>query len=126
MDHNLALRKDGALIAWGRTEAGQSAIPSGLTNIIAISAGKEHSLALMGDNSAVPLVRLLDPGFGVEGFHFWLETVNGGLYRVEFKETIDAPEWGALPDVVGDGQRVMVKVPATAGASGFYRVRQVR
>jgi hypothetical protein len=126
MDHNLALRDDGSLISWGRNDSGQSSIPSGLTNIIAFSAGKEHSLALIRDNPPAPAMRLLNPGADAEGFHFWLETVRGGLYRVEFKETLGAPEWNALPDVAGDGQRVMVKDPAAPGTSRFYRVRQMR
>jgi hypothetical protein len=126
MDHNLALRDDGLLISWGRNNSGQGSIPPGLTNIIAFSAGKEHSLALIRDIPPTTAMRLLEPGWNAEGFHFWLETIHDGLYRVEFKETLATPEWRVLTEVTGDGQRLKVNDPAASGSCRFYRVRLVR
>jgi alpha-tubulin suppressor-like RCC1 family protein len=45
--HWLALRKDGTVVAVGSNSKGQSTIPSGLSNVSAIAAGSEHSLALV-------------------------------------------------------------------------------
>jgi alpha-tubulin suppressor-like RCC1 family protein len=51
--HNLALRADGTVIAWGAgsnvtvtPNLGQSRVPAGATNVMAIAAGGYHSLAL--------------------------------------------------------------------------------
>jgi alpha-tubulin suppressor-like RCC1 family protein len=44
--HNLALKKDGVVVAWGGNFDGQTTIPSGLSNVVAIAAGGHHSLAL--------------------------------------------------------------------------------
>ncbi len=41
------------IIAWGDNAAGQLEIPPGLSNIVAVSAGGEHSLALRADGSVV-------------------------------------------------------------------------
>ena len=44
--HGLALKSDGTVVAWGYDSAGQVDVPAGLTNVVAISAGGAHSLAL--------------------------------------------------------------------------------
>jgi len=43
---SLALKADGGMVAWGDYSYGQTNIPSNLTNIMAISAGSCHGLAL--------------------------------------------------------------------------------
>ena len=52
--------------------------------------------------------------------------VSGGTYRVQYKDTLDAPAWNSItPDLAGTGSPLWVTVPA-APASGapqrFYRV----
>ena len=51
--HSLALRANGTVIAWGDDSAGQTNLPSDLTNVIAIAAGGNHSLALRADHTVV-------------------------------------------------------------------------
>ena len=51
--HSLALNADGTVTAWGRNDYGQSSVPSGLTDVIAISGGLYHSLALKSDGTVV-------------------------------------------------------------------------
>lgn len=49
---NLALRRDGTVLAWGNeSEAGK--LPPGLTNIVAIAAGYNHFLALKADGTVL-------------------------------------------------------------------------
>ena len=51
--HELALRTDGTVAAWGPDAYGQNTVPAGLTNVIAIAAGSGHSLALRADGGVV-------------------------------------------------------------------------
>lgn len=51
--HSLALKADGTVVAWGENYSGQSSVPAGLTDVIAIAAGGYHSLALKADGTVV-------------------------------------------------------------------------
>lgn len=49
--HNLALRADGTVAAWGDNVYGQATVPVGVTNALAIACGDAHSLALLANNT---------------------------------------------------------------------------
>ena len=49
-DQSAALKADGTVVQWGRTNV---AIPSGLNNVTALSAGYQHFLALRADGTVV-------------------------------------------------------------------------
>lgn len=51
--HNLALKDDGTIVAWGNNTDSESTIPSSLTNALAIGAGLSHSLAVRPNHSVV-------------------------------------------------------------------------
>ena len=59
LDHSLALRADGTVVAWGAGTTnsgttpnyGQALVPGGLTNVAALAAGFYHSLVLRGDGT---------------------------------------------------------------------------
>ena len=50
--HNLALRRDGSIVAWGDISTGQANVPEG-KDFVAIAAGMSLSLALRRDGSIV-------------------------------------------------------------------------
>jgi alpha-tubulin suppressor-like RCC1 family protein len=50
---NLALKKDGTVIAWGSSSYGPVDPPADLSNVIAIAASMTHSLALLADGTVV-------------------------------------------------------------------------
>jgi hypothetical protein len=52
-DHNLALKGDGTVVAWGYNYSGQCNVPAGLSNVIALAGGGYHSLALKNDGTVV-------------------------------------------------------------------------
>ena len=51
MQHNVALRRDGAVVAWGAVD--QISIPASLANVVAVSAGGDYSVALKADGTVV-------------------------------------------------------------------------
>ena len=52
LDHALALREDGTVVAWGTDSGyGETQVPPGLSNVVAISAGWLFSMALRGDGT---------------------------------------------------------------------------
>jgi hypothetical protein len=56
MNHSLALRRDGTVVAWGcrnGADWGQCTVPTDLSDVVAIAAGTESSLALRHDGTVV-------------------------------------------------------------------------
>lgn len=51
--HNLALKNNGTVVAWGRNIEGETNVPSGLSNVVAIAAGYYHSIALKTDGTII-------------------------------------------------------------------------
>ena len=49
----MALRADGTVSAWGDDSYGQTDVPPGLTNVVAIAAGDFHNLALLANGKLV-------------------------------------------------------------------------
>jgi alpha-tubulin suppressor-like RCC1 family protein len=55
--HTVALREDGAVVAWGDNTFGQTNVPEGLSNVTAIAAGAFHTVALTAGGRVVTLGR---------------------------------------------------------------------
>lgn len=51
--HSVALRSDGTVVAWGDNSKGQTSIPAGLKNVVAIDAKQNHSAAILADGTMV-------------------------------------------------------------------------
>jgi hypothetical protein len=51
--HNLALKSDGTVVAWGLDNDLQAEVPANLTRATAVAAGGNHSLALKSDGTVV-------------------------------------------------------------------------
>lgn len=49
----MALRRDGTVAAWGENKLGQTNVPTGLSGVVAIAAGKYHSVALKQDGTVI-------------------------------------------------------------------------
>ncbi|SPE50379.1 hypothetical protein SBV1_1120016 [Verrucomicrobia bacterium] len=50
---NFSLLARGVAVGWGNDAYGQTDVPPGLTNVVAVAAGEYHSLALLGDGTVV-------------------------------------------------------------------------
>jgi alpha-tubulin suppressor-like RCC1 family protein len=74
---NLALRSNGLVVAWGTSNFGQTNVPTALSNVMAISAGASHSLALVSDGSPL-ILRPPVGGTAFSGSRFALNSVVSG------------------------------------------------
>ncbi|MBI3885551.1 MAG: immunoglobulin domain-containing protein [Opitutae bacterium] len=70
--HAMALKADGAVVAWGQGGNGQTDVPAGLAEIVAIATGGSHALALKADGTVAAW------GFNGDG----QTTVPAGLRNV--------------------------------------------
>ena len=94
-DHNLALKADGTVVAWGRNYSNSTDIPDDLTDVVDIDAGQWFSLALKSDGTVV--------GWGWDGYNI-LDIVgfDYDFILVQFYE-IPPPSWCFRADINGDG-----------------------
>jgi len=51
--HNLALKQDRTVVAWGYNHSGRATVPVGLNNVVSIAAGGSHNLVLKQDGIVV-------------------------------------------------------------------------
>src|SRR5260221_411149 len=73
--HNLALKSDRTVVAWGDNSSGQCNLPLGLGDVVALSAGGSQSLALKSDGTVLAWGNLV----GWTGFNYGLSNVPVGL-----------------------------------------------
>jgi alpha-tubulin suppressor-like RCC1 family protein len=53
LNHAVALKGDGTVVAWGRNDYGQTTVPLGLSDVVAVAAGSTHTVALKGNGTVV-------------------------------------------------------------------------
>ena len=119
--HSLALRADGAIVAWGDNSYGQCNVPASATNVVAISAGYYHSLALRSDGT---LLAWGAKYYSVTNAQTGLTNISalaaGEDYNLVLTESGPPRFSGPVaPVVVGvNGQTLLA--PALSGVSGLF------
>lgn len=122
--HILALRADGAVIAWGDDSAGQVTVPA-VSNVIAIAAGGNQSLALEGP--AAPQLGASSPSLTVgEASALSFNFAAAGLpplsasWQFDGTNLTGAGLWHFIPDarLAMAGQYALVLTNAAGVATG--------
>lgn len=121
--YSLALRTDGSVVAWGRSEtlsplaSAFPAPPTGLNGVTAIAAGENHALALVGPE-APPPIRIASST--TETAISWPITASG--FWPETAEDLRQSDWKPIEGVpvVSDGWRTL-HVQRTTSIQ-YYRV----
>jgi Regulator of chromosome condensation (RCC1) repeat len=80
----------GTPLAWGDNRYGQSDIPSGLTDVVAVDAGSYHSLALKSDGTVVAWGLNDDGQSNVpSGLTGVVDVAAGGYYNLAVKQVAE-------------------------------------
>jgi len=117
--HSLALKANGTVIAWGANWNGQCDLAP-VTNAVAIATGRADSLLLV---EGIPLpASVRSPAWAGGRFEAVVETFSRYHYALEFKDTLSASNWSALPAVAGNGGLRLMRDPAATPPQRFYRV----
>ena len=131
--HSLALKSDGTVVGWGAgsdpnnppifpfsyPNFDQSIIPSGLSNVVAISAGGLHSVALVGRLSITSIK--IQNQHPVMGFH----TFSGRHYTIEYSNSLQPESWTPLPAGGIEGTGYDLSITDNSGVSArFYRLKE--
>jgi Regulator of chromosome condensation (RCC1) repeat/Kelch motif len=120
--HTVALKANGSPSAWGNNFSGQCNIPTAISNVISVAAGSAHSLLLLGSRPGNPVIMSAVHSAGQ--FSVNIQSFTGKSYSLEYKDSLGASTWTALPAVQGNGTlQVLTDANATV-AQRFYRVRQ--
>jgi alpha-tubulin suppressor-like RCC1 family protein len=118
--HILALRSDGNVITWGDNSLGQSDVPVGLSNVVAVAAGYQSSLALVAD------LRIAGIALSDQGPVIRFRTFAGQRYAVECSPDLSVGSWVTSPGgtIFGDGNDAQwTDATPAAETARFYRVK---
>jgi hypothetical protein len=114
--HDLALRPDGTVMAWGESIFNQLDLPPDLTNVIAIAGALYHSLALKADGTVVSWGYDIFTGNWVPGGLTNVIAVDASAYHsVALKADGTVVSWGgngAQPSVTPAGLDSVVAIAA--------------
>lgn len=122
--HSFGVRPDGTLTSSGKNDYGQAAIPAGLLNVIAITGGGDHTLAIVGDDPPARYVPLPGADMIANQFQIPVQTVIGRTYALQFTDSLSSNSWTVLPMRAGTGGEIIVTDQTPSPTQRFYRVRQ--
>ena len=121
--HGAALTENGIVMCWGAANLNQTNVPAGLSNVVAISCGQNHTVALLGP-AAAQFAPGTHPALANSRFNLDVSTAAGTLYLLEYKDVLDAPHWVGGDLIRGDGETRMLTNDTRAAAQRFYRIRR--
>ena len=114
------------MVGWGENTYGQTNVPAGLSNVVAIAGGGGYGV--QGRSFAIRVkLRIASIGLSGQSAAIRLRTFSGQHYSVEYSPDLGPGSWGPLPsgDVQGNWPETLVTDTNTAGAGNrFYRVKQ--
>jgi alpha-tubulin suppressor-like RCC1 family protein len=120
VSRDLALKADGSLVGWGTV----TNLPSNQSNITAIACGEAHELALIGNSLPIQHAQITNPSLSGTNFSVQVPTQNGRVYSLEFKNSLNDPNWTALPLVAGVDGISILKDSTSTHSQRFYRVQR--
>ncbi len=126
--HALGIRADGTPVAWGNDYYDQTNVfaplAAPLHKVIAVAAGDEHSLALLGTAPPPFFASHLNPAWKFNQFSVSVPTRYGKTYQLQYRDSVVLGDWTKFPLRAGDGTAQLLRDNTALGPYRFYRVRQ--
>ena len=120
--HSLALKNDGTVVVWGDNTYGQTNVPAGLTDVVAIAAHTGRGMAI------ITVLKILSVEQFENSAKLRFHGFAGRQYTVEYSPDLAPGDWLELPGgaVAGSGlDAVVTDTNAVSDAdSRFYRVKE--
>ena len=118
----IALISGGTVTAWGYNSSNETNLPAGLSNVVTISAGYYHNLALVRDGAASEDVRIASTSWSTNTFSLAVPSRSGHVYRLDFKDALSDENWIASPLVPGNGDTLLFQDNSATNGQRFYRI----
>jgi hypothetical protein len=115
------LRRDGTLAGFGSFYLGQSNVWMNLSNVVAIAAGYDYHVAVVGDSLPMSMGPMTDFGFTNGQFVVMQPTSLGNCYRLEYQDSLSGP-WQIISPLPGNGSTQALADPAPSPVQRFYRI----
>ena len=120
VSRDIALKADGSLQGWGTV----ANFPLNQSNIVAIACGEAHELALIGNGLPIQNAKIINPIWSGTNFSLQIQTQNGRVFALEFKNSLSDINWTALPLVAGISGMMTLQDTANTNSQRFYRVQR--
>jgi alpha-tubulin suppressor-like RCC1 family protein len=120
VSRDLALKTDGTLAGWGTV----ANLPTNQNNIVAISSGEAHQLALIGNGLPTQSIQITNLIWSRTNFGVRIPSQSGRVYSLEFKNSLSDSNWMALPLIAGVGSMITLQDSSNTNIQRFYRVRR--
>jgi hypothetical protein len=103
----------GTVIAWGNNTSGQTAVPVGLNDVVAVAAGDQHAVALKVDGTVVTWGSNGAEQLAVPpGLANVVAIAAGNIHSVALKADGTVVAWGAFQSRFAGGNLAQLAVPA--------------
>ncbi len=99
-------------------------MPSGLSNVGALTAGWHYSVAMTTTASINPAaVTLVNPQWNNNIFTVSLSSQNGTTYTLQYKNSLPDTSWTSLSPMAGNGGLLTLIDPGATAPQRVYRVQ---
>ena len=116
------LQRNGTLAGFGTSYLGQSNIWMNLSNVLAIAAGYNYHVAIVGDSVPVAIEPMAGASFSKGQFIISQPTSLGRNYRLEYMDSFNG-NWQIVSPLPGNGATQTLADPNPSPVQRFYRVR---
>ncbi|PYM14119.1 MAG: hypothetical protein DME18_07455 [Verrucomicrobia bacterium] len=116
----MALKRDGTFVVWTVNNFRPTAVPAGLSNVVAVASGDFNVLAIVQPLAYQPV--LLSPKISGGNLIFSWPAIPGRTYRLQYKPSLDETLWTELPRDIVAPDNTATASDAVSFTNRFYQL----